>query len=392
MQVTVVSLNGLQELSGGGLYLRSLVQGLLDTGAVRSMTVVSKNIQVQEPAFRHEAVHEQALEKSVVQDVLARMRLQPTFLGVHQAAIAAACEPADLVVFHNSRSGLILNALKRRFPGKKFLMASDNVEADLLRQHRSGKRGLANLAARLEEFEIRRAEACCLRADAMTFITRADLQLFEASYGRPAVTEILPITVKAAAVRENAVDTRGRGYVLFTGHFGFQPNVDSLEVLLQVARVVNEGREPAAQIAFIVAGAGLDKLPPPGVVGVTYRSSPSVLEMDALFSHASCYLAPVLWGSGMKTKVAEALSYGLPVVALPNAGVGYEQLLADPACALALRVVQDVPGMVAGLKKCMAAATLPQARSVALQAYETWYSSRAQGQRFLGIFERLGLV
>lgn len=396
MQVTVISLNGLQELSGGGLYLRSLVQGLLDTRVVDGMTVVSKKIQGVDRSFRHDAVRELELDKSAVRDVMARMRLQPTFLGVYQREIFAACEQADLILFHNSRCGLILQALKQRFPAKPIVLATDNVEADLQRQHRSGKKGLAGLFARLEEFEIRRAERRSLRADAVTFITRTDRTLFESCYGRPKVSEILPITVKsvaaASATQNPERQPGGTGYVLFTGHFGFQPNIDSLKVLLEVARSINQNRDPASRIEFVVAGAALDRLPPPDVAGVTYHSSPSVQQMDGLFRQAGCYLAPVLWGSGMKTKVAEALSYGLPVVALPNAGVGYEDLLGDAASAQALDVVQDVQGMVASLTKRMDGGRLVQDREVALHAYEKWYSSTAQAGRFHGIFSRLGLA
>lgn len=391
MKVTVVSLNGFRELSGGGLYLRSLVRGLLDTGVVDGVTVVSKKTRGVDLVFGHEVVQEIELGKNAFKDVLARVCLQPTFLGVYQRAILAACEKADLVVFHNSRCGLLFQALKRHFPAKPVLIASDNVEVDLLRQHRFGKKGLAALLHRLEEFEIRRAEAYCRQADFMTFITRNDRALFEAYYGGPALSEILPITVERAAdVVEKASPVPA--YVLFTGHFAFQPNVDSLKVLLDVARRVNEGRGTATRIEFIVAGAALDKLELPIVQGVSYHSSPSVAQMDTLFRQAACYLAPVLWGSGMKTKVAEALSYGLPVVALPNAGVGYEDLLADTNCAQALSVVQDIPNMVASLKELIDGARLLHTRGLAIRAYEKWYSGSAQARRFTDIFCRLGLV
>lgn len=392
MRVTVVSLNGLQELSGGGLYLRSLVQGVLDTGLVADLTVVSKKISDRDRPFRHDGVHEIELKKNAFLDICARVRLHPTFLGMYQKAIFAACENSDLIIFHNSRCGLILQSLKKRFPGKKILLATDNVEADLMRQHCAAAKGLSKYSARIEEFEICRAEKASCLADGLTFITHADQSLFEVHYGTHAVTGILPITV-STPVEKNVTKTgHGRCYVLFTGHFGFQPNVDSLQVLLQVAQQINEGVPEGSRVEFVVAGAGLDKLGSPGVHGVTYQSSPSVDEMDALFRGAACYLAPVLWGSGMKTKVAEALSYGLPVVAMPNASVGYESLLMDADAIQALEVAHDVPGLVAGIRRRMASVRLDEDRQVAREAFEKWYSSKAQSRRLVHIFEHLGVI
>ena len=59
---------------------------------------------------------------------------------------------------------------------------------------------------------------------------------------------------------------------------------------------------------------------------VKLMSDLSFDEMDACFRNASIYFSPVNLGSGMKTKVAEAISYGLPVVASEHSVFGYEVL------------------------------------------------------------------
>ncbi|MFA7580117.1 glycosyltransferase [Castellaniella sp.] len=426
MHVTVISLNGLQELSGGGLYLRSLVSGLLQTEGVAQVQVISKKIHGAGRVFGHERVTEVELEKNTTVDILARARLQPTFLGHHARRIVRACAASDLVVLHNSRGGLILAQLRKAWPGRKFIVCSDNVEYDLQRQKAGAQSLPRSLVARLEAFQIRRAEACCLAADHMTFITAQDRALFAQLYGGPAHAEILPITVpdpyadgrgapppgkgmpwavngapsegsrepphdKAVLQQGSAVSQAGGGPVLFTGHFGFAPNQHALQVLLQVASTLNQGRVERDMIRFVVAGAGLDRLPPPGAPGVVYHAAPDIGQMDALFRSAALYVAPVVWGSGMKTKVAEALSYGLPVVALPHACVGYEPVLAHPAARSVLAVAQDAPGL-ANLLATRLDTLCAQDRQRARQVFLDHYSMAAQSARFLHIFRTILLL
>ena len=48
--------------------------------------------------------------------------------------------------------------------------------------------------------------------------------------------------------------------------------------------------------------------------------------MEVYFRKADIYIATVFDGAGMKVKVAEALSYGLPVIGTPHSFIGYEEI------------------------------------------------------------------
>ena len=50
----------------------------------------------------------------------------------------------------------------------------------------------------------------------------------------------------------------------------------------------------------------------------------SPVDMKPLFEKANLYIAPIFDGAGMKVKIAEAMSYGLPVIGTDYAFVGYE--------------------------------------------------------------------
>ncbi|MFA7439131.1 glycosyltransferase [Castellaniella sp.] len=388
MHVTVISLNGLQELSGGGLYLRSLVSGLAQAEGVRQVQVIGKAMGGQVQAFEDARVSEVELEKNTRTDVLARMRGHPTFLGYYLDRIVRQSAGSDLIVLHNSRGGRILRRLRAAYPRKKYILCSDNVEFDLQRQKARSLPPLRRPASMLEQLEIRRAEAQAHAADLVAFITEADRTLFEQLYGRPSLTDILPITVRDPFGGACEVPGAGDGSVLFTGHFGFAPNQDALAVLHRVASAVNRGRGPHEVVRFVVAGAGLDRLPAPQAPGVTYHAAPGIQQMDALFRAASLYLAPVLWGSGMKTKVAEALSYGLPVIALPHACTGYEDAIRRDDGAMALALARTDDELVA-LLEARHRALDPRQSQRARDIYLASYSTAAQAARFTRIFNRI---
>ena len=46
--------------------------------------------------------------------------------------------------------------------------------------------------------------------------------------------------------------------------------------------------------------------------------------MEPYFNKTEMVLAPIFDGGGMKVKIAEALSYGLPVVTTNHGNIGYE--------------------------------------------------------------------
>ncbi|MNL36715.1 hypothetical protein D3C87_1588160 [compost metagenome] len=103
--------------------------------------------------------------------------------------------------------------------------------------------------------------------------------------------------------------------------------------------------------------------------------------MAATFARATLYAAPVSWGSGMKTKVAEALSFGIPVVCLPNAAVGYEAALSDERYREAIFVVETEQEMAEALHRILQTQDLASLRDIALSAFDALYSQASQTRR-----------
>jgi len=379
VKILLISPNGLQELSGGGLYLRSLAQALCAVHGVNRLTVISKEMGNGE-AFNFPANCERIyLEKNKARDVAARVRLYPTYLVTHRETLIRHARSADVVLFHNSRCGGLMADMRRQMPDKTFGILSDNVEAELKRQHRDGD-VLRQVSNALDTWLIRRAEAPCRAADFMTFITDADRKLFDTQYGIPARTGILPISLTRGEPDVRAANvTNTVPKVLFTAHFGFGPNQTALRDFGEVARLF--GEQSDMQVEFIVAGARAAEMAVP-YPQLSVIDSPSPSQMSAIFASATVYLAPVSWGSGMKTKVAEALSFSLPVICMPNAAVGYETALADTQYRQAICVVDSAQQMANTLHRILQSRDLPQLRNAASAAFNALYSQASQTRRF----------
>ncbi|EGZ6883051.1 hypothetical protein DDM84_16820, partial [Vibrio cholerae] len=161
-------------------------------------------------------------------------------------------------------------------------------------------------------FLIRLSEKLCVKYSTQcSFITLSDANYFNKD------GFVIPICY---AEYEKKLPSQNDGYYLFTASFDFEPNVDALNDFSEIAR-------SHPDMKFIAAGRKLNAFKFDCISNLTLIDSPSVDKMEALFVGAKGYISSVNFGSGMKTKVAEAMKYGLPVYATDNSLIGYENVL-----------------------------------------------------------------
>jgi hypothetical protein len=188
------------------------------------------------------------------------------------------------------------------------LLASPRVQRGLLRAEQQ-------LVARSEERQPPWFERTLLVSEEETALLRTRLHP-----GPTARTvSCLPPRLKPQVLTPHAVSTDGRPEFTFIGGFGYAPNRLGLDWFLRACREPVLAQLPDLRINVVGPGTevGLESA---AAWGRAVRFLGWVDDLDEVLARSVALLSPLRSGSGIKIKVLEALSRGLPVVATP-AGV-----------------------------------------------------------------------
>lgn len=295
------------------------------------------------------------------------------FIAGLLAAIAA--RRIDQMFVDGSNFGAAVAAVKRHAPHVRIVTFFHNVEARFFwgaARARPGAKALAVLAANYL------AERKAVRAsDVLVCLSARDSAGLRRIYGRGA-DAVAPIVLEdkgpgpgsgPAAPRPDAGD-----YVLFVGG-GFYANVAGIRWF---ARAV----APRIDLSVKIVGRGMDALAADCARAANVTLVGAVGDLAPWYARAALAVAPIFDGSGMKTKVAEALMFGKQVAGTPEAFSGYadDVVAANALCA-------DADAFVAAI--AAARASPPPACDPALRLlYERDHSpaaARARLARILGL-------
>ncbi len=211
---------------------------------------------------------------------------------------------------------------------------------------------------------------------------------------------IYPSEEEAAVVRAMAPNTLARGIVpfcfdafpprtapvaghsiLFVAGFAHPPNVDAAMFLMQEVIPQLEGEVGPVKVTLagsnptkaVRALAGLD-------VEVTGYVTDE--ELSALYDRHRVSVVPLRFGAGVKGKVVESLSRGLPLVTTSVGAQGIAGL------GEVVPVHDDVAGIVAALRRLLTDDAAWMAQSAAQMAFaQRWFSRAAMRRSVLSAFE-----
>jgi len=103
-------------------------------------------------------------------------------------------------------------------------------------------------------------------------------------------------------------------------HGNFAENRQSREAALYVINVLSRTIDPSRDICFIIIGNGLN-VPPRPAKNVRYLGY--VDDLCTVLSYCDVEVAPLVGGSGIKMKILDALSVGLPVLTTEDGARGF---------------------------------------------------------------------
>ena len=285
------------------------------------------------------ALHERCLSE-LLGDGFAVHRLQPcpptglrgtiaalagSIDGVTAASIRDVLEliandGVDELWLDGSNLGRLAAAVRRGAPGVTISTFAHNVEARFFLgglRHRPGPHSLAVLLANWA------AERLAVRhSDRLIALSERESALFRRLYRRPA-SNLLPMAIEDRFTGA-IVWAPTTGGLLFVGG-AFYANLNGMRWF--AANVA-----PRIDVVTRVVGRGFeayhDELAAAGKVDIVG----AVADLAPYYAAASAVIAPIFDGSGMKTKVAEALMHGKQVIGTKEAFTGYEGIGAGVRC------------------------------------------------------------
>ncbi|MDE4082918.1 MULTISPECIES: glycosyltransferase [Enterobacter cloacae complex] len=306
MKVLLVSINSIYEQTGGGIYLRTL-KSLYEMSGTK-VDIFSKN----SPDYK--------VKKNIFTDLIGRILFCPSYIGAYVFNILIFSKKYDIIAFHSTRLGFLAKIIKFILKNKKIICHSDNVESLLIREVNVNTGILKKILIIIDTFLIPFSESSSVRnCEMISFITEEDKDATEKKLkiNLQKKSFIVPVLLDSSPCPND----NSEGYLFFSGSFDFYPNQHALSRIVTLA---NNNKN----LKFCVSGRGLDNFIKEANLtlpeNLSIYSDVSSSKMSELYRKAMLYLCPVKYGSGMKTKIAEALSYNLFVITDEDSAYGYK--------------------------------------------------------------------
>jgi glycosyltransferase involved in cell wall biosynthesis len=294
-----------------------------DSGSARMFLILKSLVKLGQPVFislsklrrpEYERMLNQAGVETVpwidYKRVLKRRRFQAALFS--RPDVAAA----------------LLSSIKRTAPRIKTIY--DTVDIVFLRLEREchmiGDEQVAQLARRYKKLETRLARSC----DQVWCVTLED----QAALAQEAPSARFEIIPNIHPLQDRGKNFAARQGLVFIGNFLHRPNEDAVHYFMQEIYPLLQEALPGVKL-FIVGSDAPPAIAAYGSEDVTVTGY--VPDVDPIFHGCRVFIAPLRFGAGMKGKIGQALSYGLPVVttSVGAEGMGLENgseaLIADGA-------------------------------------------------------------
>lgn len=227
------------------------------------------------------------------------------------------CESTRLKIFDNK-------ALK----DKKIFTIVHNVEYDYYKFNFNG------ILGKLKHIAIQNIESRILKLEnnKLIFFHQEDIDKISKRYNYDDFKRyILPVCIKKTNLK---LEEKKNKQLLFVGSLDIKYNHDGIMNFIKICmgklsdfHLIIAGRNPKDELKELVA-----KYP-----NIELFENPQ--EIEPFFVKRSIFLNPDMSGSGMKLKVAEALSFALPIVSTKLGANGYNKL--DSNCGIVVEEIKD---------------------------------------------------
>ncbi|WP_281739018.1 glycosyltransferase [Acidaminococcus fermentans] len=234
----------------------------------------------------------------------------------------------DVVLLGRTRLGFIAKEMKNSKPEIKIITFVDNIEYDYVDSYFSLAKGIKdNIFRQIEKRVVKNDEADAVNySDRLIYLTHRDVQRCRELYHHVDSHEyILPICL------EHTCDLKIKSplkTVAFVGSLGYGANVSAVEMLIKKIWIPNFAENEGFQL-IIAGGNPVDEIHRWTKLAHNIKLVADFDKIENFLPQNSLMVAPIPTGAGMKVKVAETLSMGLPIAGSDEALVGYEDAIRE---------------------------------------------------------------
>ena len=375
-------------MSGGGLVVLQSVQSLASFADVDLICGEGPDVQLPDNVRRIGLLTHAHVSLSRLRILLFQHRYNG-YVGSMQK-IEQSTDLSQYDVFHAEGSSSPIGIDTAVRLGKPVIVRLHNIERDVEWNalHQQGLTPVQKVKRYLKSWLptiVCERRVMSMRGNVMfAFLTERDLQRAMALYAVPREQSIvIPVCVPGKEVDLSEKNPEEPFTVLFTGSFWYHPNKEGLVWFIEQVwsgfrkkypsrncRLVLAGYQPDAELLDLCRKYGIDLVDSPADLG-------------PYFQEADLCVAPLLSGAGMKVKVADALSWGVPVLGTEEALIGYE---VDNDSVIQADSAQE---FIEALERCTVSRLTPEKKQRALSLWRDNYSPQESCRLYKEAVERL---
>lgn len=304
--------------SGGGRHCYANLRSLIEHSKVSSIKYIGPSFDRKLKGLDH-----QKFGIALSRDFNLRDKIAALFAGSPSSLIslfnefsrANELDGFDLVYIESTRCGFVFKALKGQ---PKTICSVHNVEADYMRANRTFLRGLLLL------FTKRHERLCLELSDILLIMHESDLRRLSTVYELPKELTYLYHPVCSFPPNRQIVPPMEREKVIF-----FSGSLDCHFNELGISTFIRECWHRVSKTGYRLRIAGRNPSKRLQTIVTKYKDIELIAnpeDMEPLLRTASVLIVPDVSGTGMKLRVAEALSLGIPIVGTKRGLCGYSSV------------------------------------------------------------------
>lgn len=339
MKILYITLFHGSGINGGTIYCKAVINAMSRIVGNDNIEIVT--LESDQTEWNSKVVYKMPHYSSTIQKIQNVLSGNITQICNHDVDVIIKLinkNQYDIVAFGNSETGKLVRKIKLLTKARTITMYNDII-ADVI--NKKLKSQFNPLRFLMWKAEINAEKADIKYSDIHCVLHHRDAALMKKHWDvEPELIAPICIEDKNPTAVSEPHDMNDTMRLLFVGSYGWPSNV---EAAVWFANMVMT-RLTEYNIEFCIAGFGMENLKSNEEIkqydNVTILGT--VDDLSKVYSDADLVVEPILNGSGMKVKTAEALMFGKEIIGTDEAVIGYdclEQNICNTAEEFILRII-----------------------------------------------------